>query len=178
MGRLDRIKQAQEASNANIFNPIDLNEGNVEAIFNKCLSTKDSPSVLSCDLFPPFLGNSQPEYSSFDFDKKTILANKATIQYLFGQLNSVHTQKDVLTIEDFFENYLHNNWSTRKALLLELLYLGNCDEIALIHPFNARKGITTRFMSVIKPTLSPKDPNFPAWWEQHKAEWEDNDTKK
>lgn len=24
----------------------------------------------------------------------------------------------------------------------------------------------------ITPTLSPKDPNFPEWWEQHKAEWE------
>lgn len=66
MGRLDRIKQAQEASKKNLFNPLELNEGNVEAIFNKCLSTEDSPSVLSCDLFPPFLGNSQPEHSSFD----------------------------------------------------------------------------------------------------------------
>lgn len=34
-------------------------------------------------------------------------------------------------------------------------------------------GNTTRFMSAVKPTLSPKDPNFPAWWEQHKSEWED-----
>ena len=23
------------------------------------------------------------------------------------------------------------------------------------------------------PTLSPKDPAFPAWWEAHKGEWED-----
>lgn len=139
MGRLDRIKQAQEASKKNLFNPLDLNEGNVEAIFNKCLSTKDSPSVVSCDLFPMILGNSQTEYSCFEFDKKTILANKANIQYLFGQLHSVHTQKDILTIEDFFENYLNNKWSSRKALLLELLYLGNCAEINLIYPFNARK---------------------------------------
>ena len=27
-------------------------------------------------------------------------------------------------------------------------------------------------MGNITPTLSPKDPAFPAWWEQHKAEWE------
>ena len=26
---------------------------------------------------------------------------------------------------------------------------------------------------IIKPTLSPKDPNFPAWWEAHKSEWEE-----
>ncbi len=24
----------------------------------------------------------------------------------------------------------------------------------------------------LNPTLSPRDPNFPAWWEEHKAEWE------
>ena len=24
----------------------------------------------------------------------------------------------------------------------------------------------------VKPTLSPKDPAFPAWWEAHKGEWE------
>ena len=24
----------------------------------------------------------------------------------------------------------------------------------------------------LTPTLSPKDPAFPAWWEAHKSEWE------
>lgn len=141
---------------------------------------KDSSSVLSCELFPPALGgsknisilNGKEPYSVFDFDKQIILANKTNIQYLFGQLHSVHTQKAILTIEDFFENYLGNKWTSTIASLLELLYLGNCDEINLIHPFNARKGDITRFMNTIKPTLSPKDPNFPEWWEQHKAEWE------
>ena len=28
-------------------------------------------------------------------------------------------------------------------------------------------------MNNITPTLSPKDPAFPAWWEAHKGEWEE-----
>lgn len=31
---------------------------------------------------------------------------------------------------------------------------------------------TTIISSDITPTLSPKDPAFPAWWETHKSEWE------
>ena len=32
---------------------------------------------------------------------------------------------------------------------------------------------TSVISSELKPTLSPEDPNFPAWWEEHKSEWED-----
>ena len=31
---------------------------------------------------------------------------------------------------------------------------------------------TTTVSQTITPTLSPKDPAFPAWWEGHRAEWE------
>lgn len=172
MGRTSNItKKLEELSNQ--FKPQELNEGNVQAIFKRCLPIPGFPEV-SCELFPPVLGNFQKDYSStYGFDKNNILANKNTIQYLFGQLHSVHTKKEVLTIEDFLTNYLNERWTDEKAYLLELLYLGNCTGIDLIHPFNARKNNTTRFISPIKPTLSPKDPNFPAWWEEHKSEWEE-----
>lgn len=40
-----------------------------------------------------------------------------------------------------------------------------------IYPFslNGNSG----FKYKIQPTLSPKDPNFPEWWEKHKSEWEE-----
>ncbi len=75
-------------------------------------------------------------------------------------------------MDDFSKSYLGETWVSDKAYLLELLYLGNCSGVDLIHPFNARKNDTTRLAQPIKPTLSPKDPAFPAWWEAHKAEWE------
>ena len=39
--------------------------------------------------------------------------------------------------------------------------------------FDSKTNSTELNMGNITPTLSPKDAAFPAWWEQHKAEWED-----
>lgn len=63
-------------------------------------------------------------------------------------------------------------WSNSKASVLELLYLGCTKETLLITPFFAKTNSASITLSLTKPTLSPKDPNFPAWWEQHKSEWE------
>lgn len=54
------------------------------------------------------------------------------------------------------------------GILLEFLHLGNAIEI--MTPFDAinKKATVLR----IKPTLSPRDPNFQSWWAQHKSEWE------
>lgn len=51
---------------------------------------------------------------------------------------------------------------------MEFLHLGNA--VKILGPFSslAKKAP----LLTIKPTLSPKDPNFPTWWEEHKAEWE------
>jgi hypothetical protein len=172
MGRFaDKAKKIRQENEGN-FRPLELNEINVSAIFNRCLpNTGDSR--LSSDLFPTLLGYPEKDSIILGFDKSTILKNKTEIQYLFGQLNSVHNQKNILTIEDFFDNYLNKKWTSEKPAILELLYLGNCREIDLINPFNAHKKNTTRFIEQIKPTLSPKDPNFEAWWAEHKSEWED-----
>ena len=54
---------------------------------------------------------------------------------------------------------------------MQLLYLGSSDEFTVFDRLVAKWNGTTLNMP-ITPTLSPKDPNFPAWWEAHKAEWE------
>lgn len=77
-----------------------------------------------------------------------------------------------MSIDETFYNYLGKKWSNSKASVLELLYLGCNHETCLISPFDAKTNSTIIGSGSIKPTLSPKDPNFPAWWEQHKAEWE------
>lgn len=53
---------------------------------------------------------------------------------------------------------------------MELLHLGRA--IHFILPFNNTTK-TTRFSPFHSQTLSPNDPNFPAWWEEHKSEWEE-----
>ena len=62
-------------------------------------------------------------------------------------------------------------WAKDRASLMQLLYLGSSDELTLFAPLAAKWNGTTLEMP-ITPTLSPKDPAFLAWWEQHKAEWE------
>lgn len=156
----------------------ELNEGNVQALFNKCLATKESSSTLLSDLFPAGFGYGNmvgAKRHFFNFDQEILLKNKKTIQYLFGQLQVTHEPKESLSIDDFWKNYSGQNWTTQEVILRYLLYLGNCSKINVIYPFNAHKNDTTKFVSTINPTLSPKDPNFPAWWEEHKREWEGND---
>ena len=172
MGLKDKLKKYNDEHKEDGFHPLELNDVNVQAIFHRCLAIPGCPGVC-CELFPPVLGYSSKDYrSSYGFDEKAISANKKNIQYLFGQLHSVHIKKDVLTMDDFSKSYLGETWVSDKAYLLELLYLGNCSGVDLIHPFSARKNDTTRLILPIKPTLSPKDPAFPAWWEAHRAEWE------
>ena len=84
-----------------------------------------------------------------------------------------------MSIEDAFHNYLGINWTNNKAHLLEFLHLGCTNEINFVSPFNAKNNSADLIIDSIKPTLSPKDPNFPAWWEEHKSEWEElNDPPK
>ena len=53
---------------------------------------------------------------------------------------------------------------------MELFHLGEATHA--IQPFTKQSNTAHIARLLVKPTLSPKDPNFPAWWEAHKAEWE------
>ncbi len=167
------------------FRPIELSEENVQVIFHRCLAKEGASKEdsLPAELFP--ITNGYNLINGFnvinipdiDFDRFTILQNKKNIDYLFGQLEQTHKQDfgKKITFRDFLANYLGKFWTTNKTHLSELLYLGVTPGIQLLDPFNYRNGDTTMLNPKIKPTLSPKDPNFPAWWEAHKAEWEVGD---
>lgn len=76
-----------------------------------------------------------------------------------------------MSVEETFYNYYREKWAHNKAYVLELLYLGCNHKTLVIAPFNAKIN-STMIGDSIKPTLSPFDPNFTEWWDQHKAEWE------
>lgn len=153
---------------------MELNESNVQSIFNRCLAKDGTPkeNVSGSILFSRTLGYKPEEEIVFYFDKEKLLANKKSIKYLYGQLRSVHQKKDELCLDDAWYDYSGKRWSTDKACLLYLLYLGCTHETLLISPFNAEISAAVLDIDTVKPTLSPKDPNLPAWWETHKAEWE------
>ena len=153
----------------------ELTEANVQAIFDWCLYTLESKNCAEARPFYQRLGYSEEEKAVY-FDQDILLKNKKAILYLFGQVSAVHTGKaknEAQTIADFMMAYSGNNWTNNRGRLLELLYLGSTIETAILGPFNKERGDITRISPNVTPTLSPKDPAFPAWWEAHKGEWEE-----
>lgn len=161
---------------ANLFLPIDLNEGNVQTIFHRCLATGDTPKEKETTgvLFSRATGFSGEDVKIISFDREKLLENRKSIEYLFGQLKAVHTGNgnDVkLLLADITKRYDGTLWTGDTDPLFKLGYLGVVPEISLVNPVLA-KDRSTVISGKAAPTLSPKDPAFPAWWEAHRAEWE------
>ena len=155
------------------FTPCDLNEGNVQAIFNRCLATDSTTEYIKSVLYQKEHGyaeNSNPIL----FDKKALLDNLKNIRYLYGQLITVHLDTNTInTHEDSdspaMKNYRGEIWTMNKGSLLQFFHLGVGSNT--ISPFTLKGN--SGFKYKIPVTLSPKDPAFPAWWEAHRGEWED-----
>lgn len=170
-----RVKAMQKkAEKPPEFIPIDLNEGNVQAIFNRCLAKEGTPkeNISKSILFSRTMGYDPRDELVINFDKKTLLANKQSIDYLYGQLMLLHQKSKTLSIDKAFYNYQGKKWTQNKAHLLELLHLGCTNDTDKISIFYSETNTAELNLTQI-PTLSPKDPAFPAWWEAHKSEWED-----
>ena len=165
---LEFIEQARKE--ANQFSPQELNEGNVQAIFNRCLAGDGAKETTVSSLYFSSLGW-EKEDDGLLFDANQLRANQKSIQYLLGQLKPVHEGKHILTLDDMTRTYQGTNWVSDRASLMQLLYLGSSDKLTIFAPLVAKWNGTTLELP-IKPTLSPKDPAFPAWWEAHKSEWE------
>ena len=172
VGRTANITKALEEL-SNQFKPQELNEANVQAIFHRCLFTLESKNRTEARPFYQRLGYSEEEEKAVYFDQDILLKNKKAILYLLGQVAAVHTKAETQTIADFMIAYSGNKWTNNRDYLLELLYLGSNRETAILFPFNKEKGDITRIAPEVTPTLSPRDPAFPARWEAHKGDWEE-----
>ncbi len=162
-------KQIQKETKGK-FEPLELDEMNVQAIFNRCLATKDTPESdeqLSM-LFKKVMGYDQDD-TPIVFSKSKIGQNKGNILYLLGQLSSVHKGSRFITAKESIFRYDEKKWTTDTATIMKLYHLAEASNG--MDPFVKKYNRATTTPSV-KPTLSPKDLNFPAWWEQHKSEWE------
>ena len=74
-----------------------------------------------------------------------------------------------VTEEKAATRYDGTKWTANNGFLMMFLHLAAGAHI--MGPFIA----DGQKASIIKmnPTLSPKDPAFPAWWEAHKGDWEE-----
>ena len=150
------------------FRPIDLNEDNVQAIFNRCLAKGGEETTYALVLQKALSGK---ESDLVRFGQAKITENCKNISYLLGQLKGVHKKERLMLLEYGIMNYNGKKWTTNPGTLLKLYELGMVN--INLTPFSVQenKSLLTDISS-IKPTLSPKDPNFPEWWEKHKAEWD------
>ena len=155
---------------SNKFKPQELNEANVQAIFNRCLAKEGCAETSYSKLYLKELGYEQ-EDTGILFDKKITLENRRNIEYLFGQLGAVHHGQLQLKEEDFCLSYFGGSWTADRASVMQLIYLSAANDIKIINKFIA-KYQEAPLCKAVTPTLSPKDPAFPAWWEAHRAEWE------
>ena len=177
MGFFDDDEFETLLAESNKFKPQELNEANVQAIFHRCVSKDYSSETLWSDIWLP---TERTDLRTIFFVKDIVLKNKKSIQYLFGQLAAVHERKRHLTINEVSQTYTGSQWTTQQSHLqpneqsplMEFLYLARCGEIDCILPFSKITGDAAIIATDITPTLSPKDPAFPAWWEAHKGEWE------
>ncbi len=169
LGMADELKAITKEENK--FKPQELNEGNVQAIFNRCLATKDTPNsdVQLSILFKKVMGYDK-DSDPMAFCKSKIEQNKSNILYLLGQLDSVHKGSRIITAKESIFRYDGKQWATNNAVIGELYHLAEAADG--ISPF-VKASNRAMTEPIVKPTLSPKDPNFPAWWEEHKAEWEE-----
>lgn len=155
------------------FRPIELNEGNVQAIFNRCLATADDPTdgIYASVLFQQDLGYEEDSKPVF-FSKGRLEQNKKNIFYLLGQLRACHDLRYIYKVTSTETVYRYDGvkWTSDTVKYMELCHLGEATRGIL--PFDKRSNSASINELDVKPTLSPKDPAFPAWWEAHKGEWE------
>ena len=173
MSRLDRIRQVQAESNKKTFHCIDLNEGNVQTIFSRCIATKETTEYLKSILYQKEWGHTE-DSTPILFDKKKLIENIKSIRYLYGQLLTTHKHSNTIStsvenVHNSMINYKGQIWTEKKGVLMQFFHLGVVTNI--IYPFSPRGNSGFKDVN-IPSTLSPKDPNFSQWWESHKTEWE------
>jgi hypothetical protein len=152
------------------FKPLDLNVATVGRLFNNCLYTSESKNHTAAIFHQTSMGYPKDSDPVF-FDKDAIDANRDLINFLLGQLNDAHRGPLVeSTVQTLFMKYAGEPWTKDGITLLKLIHLALAN--SSMAPFSAEKD-RTLLKSYINPTLSPKDPNFPEWWEQNKSKWEE-----
>lgn len=141
MGRNARNQIIEVSDVDNIV--MELNEGNVQAIFNRCLAKEGGPK----------------EHVKNGFDVNELIANIAQIKYMSGQLLCVHQAKScVLMGKELCKGYRGTEWTDSVNFAYKLLNMAIALDLIV---YDGKETIT---LDMMVPTLSTKDPNFGEWY--------------
>ncbi len=150
-------------------NMIDLNEENVRNIFNYCLATEETPAedIISTSFIESDI---QTPIPSIQLSRSTVNNNYLKLLYLVGQLENVHKVNFAFRINDGFKKYDGSYWTQDKTAVFSLYYL-SC--VTNVLPYFKPSPALKTFVSnldengLLRPTLSPDDPNFEEWAKDH-----------
>lgn len=129
-----------------------MNEGNVQAIFNRC--------------------DKENEGGSTTWDKEALKKNREYIRYLLGQLALAHkgvTEQELN--EAFFARYDGKAWTGSINRVIDLLNMGGKSGFCSFFKKDGKQFVELK-LDKLKATLSPKDGEFAAWYEKNGAEFE------
>lgn len=169
------LEEAEEETKKYPSYIANLDEGTVQALYNRCLATEEEKKDNALCRFVRLFYKDYTGIESGDicFSRDKINKNRKNIEYLFGQLKAVHTPKEgrILTLQDSAIKYDNTAWTKDLEYLFNFLNLASAT--GHFKDFTRKENtIYTDIATDILPTFSPKGPNFPAWWEEHKGEWE------
>ena len=152
------------------FRPIELNEANVQAIFNRCLA-KEGEDFYNVQVLGSELTKNPTDI--VQLSRQKMEENDQNICYLLGQLKTIHLPDvKAITLQEGFFRYDNHVWTKDFNSLFQLYALAlGC--VYLRGFGQTEDGNITSLIDYNRctPTLSPKDPYFPAWWEEHRGEW-------
>lgn len=165
--RRDKMGFKSRLQDIDKFRPMDLSEDSVHTLFNRCRATEQTSDT--CLVHVPSMGLSVDDVTMMRFDQKKLDLNKSNIEYLYGQLLEKHINGCEINLSEVGVKYDNSIWTKDNGIILQFLHLGRATVSIL--PFNPHSK-STRTSPFVKPTLSPKDPDFPEWWEIYRDEWE------
>ena len=127
------------------FRPIELNEDNVQAIFHRC-------GKVNAD-------------GSTTWDEEALEKNRTEIRYLLGQLSLVHEGVEEHAWNNaFFKRYTGEAWTGAVNSAIALLNMGLKSGFSGFFEKDSKTFVKLK-LGKLKPTLSPQDSKFAAWWE-------------
>ena len=142
---------------------IDLNEQNVQKIFAYCLANNKTPAsnILEKNFFSYITPGNVPKMK---FDKEKLSESSKKILYMVCQLSAIHEKRAELSITEGFKKYDGTNWTQNKIALFALYYLATTTsffpEFEYLPISKDFFSCIADFKDILKPTLSPNDPNF------------------
>ena len=102
MGFFDDDEFEALLAESNQFKPQELNEGNVQAIFNRCLATEDEKETFDksfcCQILKPSLTNKTSDEVILSREK--VEQNRLNIKFMFGQILNIHGDCSAIRLQE------------------------------------------------------------------------------